>query len=212
MIMSAWDPTSAETSKSYSRFIAFLELGPDRTLPKLNQSLGRKPSYLTQLKRWSSAHEWQRRAKAYDAAELAERADDRKLITERVRQILFDRGIDAANTVINTMLGECPIPACKCKAADPADCTCDPVTTPVLDRHGREIGSKPLIAPSSRFEAARAVLDRIGITVPKRLEHTGADGGNIELELRQQAGQFTDEQLAAMSAAFLPEAEEDPEA
>lgn len=206
--MEQWDPLPEETSKAYARFMAFLELGPDRSLPKLVRALERRPSYLAQLKKWSARNAWQSRAKAFDAAELKERADDRHMVRERIRQILYDHAAAAAKAMIDTLRGECPIPPCHCKAKKSEDCSCDPVTTPVLDRHGREIGCKPLVAPSTRFEAAKSLLDRIGVSATKRVEISGPDGEMIGIELSEALGQLSGKQLEALAAAFPPDSEE----
>lgn len=182
--------------------MAYLALGRDRSLAKLNRRLGRKASYVTQLKKWSAKHRWVARARDYDNAELAELVEDRHMVREYLKQDLYNEGKAAVSTLISTVKGECPIPPCSCGADDPEECECDPVTSPVLDRHGREIGRKPLVAPSTRLQGAIAMLDRIGLNVPKRMELSGPDGEALELELREGMAHLTDAQLAAVAAGL----------
>jgi hypothetical protein len=200
--MSAWDPLPDESAKAFGRFMAYLALGRDRSLAKLNRRLGRKPSYVTQLKKWSAKHNWVARARDYDNAELADMVEDRHMVREYLKQDMYNEGRAAVRTVISTVKGECPIPPCSCDAEHPDDCVCDPVTIPVLDRHGREIGSKPLVAPSTRLQGAIAMLDRIGLNVPKRMELSGPDGEALEIELREAMDNLTDDQLAAVAAGL----------
>lgn len=62
--------SSIETSKSATAFQEYCALGPDRSLAKLGQMLGKKPNYVTLLERWSSKYHWQARVQQYDAEQL----------------------------------------------------------------------------------------------------------------------------------------------
>ena len=65
--MKPCDRQPYDTSKSYSWFLQYLLMGHgNRSLAKLARLHGRKPSYVRQLKKWSTAHRWGYRALAFD--------------------------------------------------------------------------------------------------------------------------------------------------
>jgi hypothetical protein len=78
----------------------------------------------------------------------------------------------------------------------------------MLDRHGELVGVRPAVAASPRLEAAKAILDRIGITAPKRVELTGADGSPLKIALQAHLGQLPVAALEALVNAFGDEPEE----
>src|ERR1044071_4376201 len=53
----------AESNRSYSAFIQFLEMGKDRSLQKVAEQTGMS---LSSIKRWSMKHAWQERSKSFD--------------------------------------------------------------------------------------------------------------------------------------------------
>lgn len=56
-----------ETPKAAAVFHEYCLLGVDRSLAKLAQKLGKKAAYVRHLEAWSSQHNWQERARKYDA-------------------------------------------------------------------------------------------------------------------------------------------------
>lgn len=63
-----------ESAKAYDALCRYCELGAQRSLHKLRQSIGKSPAYIRQLERWSSAHDWQRRVLDYDRRAAQEHA------------------------------------------------------------------------------------------------------------------------------------------
>jgi hypothetical protein len=61
-----------ESAKAYAAFVAYCEMGSQRSLEKLCQKWGKNGAYVGQLERWSSQHRWQERVRQYDAAVLEE--------------------------------------------------------------------------------------------------------------------------------------------
>ncbi len=58
-----WERRVRESAKAYAAFSSYRDMGSDRSLQKVAQSLSKS---LTLVKRWSSEHEWVERARAYD--------------------------------------------------------------------------------------------------------------------------------------------------
>lgn len=61
--MSAWDRRDGESVKAYRAFIAYRDLGAERSLSKVAQQLSKSE---TIIKRWSSQFDWVARAQAWD--------------------------------------------------------------------------------------------------------------------------------------------------
>jgi hypothetical protein len=97
-----WQRRSNESSRAYAAFVAYVNMGPDRSLRKMRaewgQTAGRKPIALSSLERWSSAHDWVGRVAAIEQAE-AEKV--RKVDLERLR-LLAIRQQRVATGVIDT--------------------------------------------------------------------------------------------------------------
>lgn len=195
----AWDRLPAETNKAFGAFVDFLQLGPGRTLKALAGAEDYSP---TGVRKWSSQHNWTTRATAYDSAELERSIQGREQVRERARQALIDDTEQATATLAGVNRGRLPMPECSEDCTDDV-CVCG-VWLPILDRHGVHIGRKPAIAPSTRSVAALATLDRCGLTPPKRVELTGADGEQLRIEARLLLGTLGEEQLVALAEAFAP--------
>jgi phage FluMu protein gp41 len=63
--------------KSEALFAQYAAMGPERSLAKLAELLGKPPSYKRQLERMSSENSWQARARQYDAARAEEERRER---------------------------------------------------------------------------------------------------------------------------------------
>jgi hypothetical protein len=107
--------------------------------------------------------------------------------------------MDCYQTLRQTRDGRLEPPPCEC---DAGRCDCGAWIV-IQDRHGNVVGRKPLIAASTRKGAALDILDRCGLTVPKRVEFTGADGKDIMVQARMQLAGLSDAQFEALAAAFV---------
>lgn len=58
-----WERQPEETSKAYAAFCAYRDLGPERSLAKAGEVLGKNPGGLEE---WSSKNEWVKRSAAWD--------------------------------------------------------------------------------------------------------------------------------------------------
>src|SRR6476646_8759397 len=87
-----WQPLAEESAGAYAAFTAYLELGPDATLPQVAERVGRTPQAIRHL---SWRHNWLERAAAYrqhvaNASLLAtqqERAKQAEL--SQMREVIF---------------------------------------------------------------------------------------------------------------------------
>jgi hypothetical protein len=59
----AWEQLEEETAQAFEGFVTYLELGPERTIPRAAEALGKSTPLLW---RWSSRHRWRGRARAWD--------------------------------------------------------------------------------------------------------------------------------------------------
>jgi hypothetical protein len=199
-----WEKRSSETRKAWAAFATYLELGANRTLKACAEAGGYSP---TTVRKWSSAHDWDSRATAYDVAELQKSIEGREQVRERARQVMMDAAVDAAETLDSVRVGRLSMPECGPDCTEDK-CVCG-IWLPILDRHGRMVGRKPTIAASTRQAAALSILDRCGMTPPKRVELTGADGERLRMEARLALGSLSDDQLGVLAAAFAPTDDED---
>ena len=76
--------TTKESVRAKEACEQYLLLGPDRSLAKLAESMGKRPGYVQVLKAWSSALQWQEKAKEYDKEQAAAR---RREIDEARREM-----------------------------------------------------------------------------------------------------------------------------
>lgn len=67
-----WQKREDETSKAFAAFTVYRNMGPERSLDKVRQELGRPSGYTRHLEKWSSEHDWVERAEAYDESIIAE--------------------------------------------------------------------------------------------------------------------------------------------
>src|SRR5688500_7781565 len=59
-----WARTSGESPQAFTAFAAYRDLGPSRSTRKVAQELSKSGALIA---RWSAAHDWVRRAAAWDA-------------------------------------------------------------------------------------------------------------------------------------------------
>ena len=59
-----WERRVKESAKAFEAFRIYRDMGPDRSLVKVSERLGKSRTIIT---RWSSVNNWVERARAYDA-------------------------------------------------------------------------------------------------------------------------------------------------
>lgn len=139
-----------ETPKARAAWTVYRDMGPRRTLAALVEQLGRAPSYMAQVKLWSSRYQWQERAAAHDQAELRAGLGERNYLRERALQNLVEAADRASEKVLEILQDDREIP--------------------VLDRDGNVAGYRPRISPAVQLEAAKWVHGTCGIVPVKRME------------------------------------------
>lgn len=63
MATKAWERLEKESARAFAAFAVYLELGPERSLAKTGQKLGKN---LTTIGEWSTKHGWVDRARSWD--------------------------------------------------------------------------------------------------------------------------------------------------
>ena len=58
-----WERQEGETAKPFEAFCIYRDMGPDRSLAKVGQKLGKSAAL---MERWSAQHEWVKRVAAWD--------------------------------------------------------------------------------------------------------------------------------------------------
>lgn len=59
-----WERQKGESAQAFEAFSIYLEMGTERSLRAVGQKLGKSRAL---IERWSSTHEWVKRAETYDA-------------------------------------------------------------------------------------------------------------------------------------------------
>lgn len=67
-----WDIQHDESSRAYEAFAVYRDLGPERSLVKAAQKLGKNVTTITQ---WSTRHDWVARVRAFDEYVASRTAD-----------------------------------------------------------------------------------------------------------------------------------------
>lgn len=81
-----------ESAKARQAYADYEQLGNERSLAKLVQHYGKKPSYLRQLQHWSSDYNWQQRIADYERQQLEERRKKRQAEIEAMDEYHADLG------------------------------------------------------------------------------------------------------------------------
>lgn len=86
-----WDRKPQEAPAAFEMFAHYRDQGPQRSLARVRQAFGKKPSYLRQIQRWSSTHRWVERATAWDDEQdrLAREATAKAKDAMRARQLKY---------------------------------------------------------------------------------------------------------------------------
>jgi hypothetical protein len=67
-----WTRRDAESEPAYKAFRLYLEMGNDRTLPRVCETLGKSHTLITD---WSAKHHWVNRVKAFDRYVIEAKTD-----------------------------------------------------------------------------------------------------------------------------------------
>jgi hypothetical protein len=196
-----WLRLPEETAKSYAAFMAYLGLGPRRSIARAMELVGAGPGSVRQWERWSSKYNWVARAEAYDDDRLLKDMQRRERDTEIARQAFLSRALDNVAAHGDIARGRMPL----------GD------AMPVTDKHGKVITymatgpdgeeverpvMRPLIPASVRLSAIQHELGVGGIDKVRRMELTGKDGDAIRLQAHVALAQLDPDKLVALAAAF----------
>jgi hypothetical protein len=181
-----WAQLPEEPRLAYKRFLAYMGLGPARSIKATVEALGGRPGDRN-LRNLASKYNWKKRADAYDLADMRAHLEARAEAREVARQVLVRGAAAAAKTILDIGTnGTMP----------------EGDSLEAFTRSGKSRGRISVVKPSTRIQACRMVLEHAGITVPKRIELSGPDGTEIKLAAMTALTTLTDAQLAALAAAF----------
>lgn len=175
-----WKQRKGETPKAYTAFMAYVALGPKRSLRKLSEAEGYN---LRQLERWSSQHDWQTRSGAHDVAELTRAMEGREREQHRLRQRVIDQADKALDVMFRLLDGKMP------RSGDKLE---------QRSRDGERVTHIPVVKPSTLLALCQDILDRAGIVKPRRVELTGADGEALELQARSELSNLSTEAVSSI--------------
>ena len=81
----AWERQPKESARAYEAFDLYLKMGPERSLRKVGQELGKSN---TLISRWSSAWNWQERCRDYDNyLKRQELEEQRKIVMQASQEV-----------------------------------------------------------------------------------------------------------------------------
>ena len=184
-----WARRKGETTRSYEGLASYLSQGPARSLARVAQETDFR---IGQLKRWSAAHGWQERARAFDTHAVEQGLSRRRQQIELARQRAVDLADEHLRALEAIARGE----------------LLDGDREAVLARHGNPIFesvqgadgetrqvvlSRPMVAPSVRVKSLIELLSLAGISAPR---------GSLD---------DLDQQVAALRAQLGAEVESWPE-
>jgi len=175
-----WDRRKGETSMGYGRFVAFLNLGSERTLKRLSDSHNWGHSSLLRL---SALNDWMDRSAAYDQAEFDKSLANRQSARERVRQRFINRANEYAQIIEEIAQGELRIRR-------------DSAGNPVPGQTTRDL--VPIVKASTRLQAAIKGLELAGITTPRRVEIATQDSQAADIHARNTLRTLNIEQLRVL--------------
>ena len=126
-IHKTWEQLPEESDLAYQRFSVYLQLGPDRSIRKVGEKLGKGRGYEKHLERWSSRYNWVQRSGDYDRYLIAKALKYKEEILDRGMARLLsmmDKALDELEGVLdmdNVLLigeGGTSVVAQKLKAID----------------------------------------------------------------------------------------------
>lgn len=162
-----------------------------RSLRRLAEELDRPDGYVRQLERWSAAFGWVDRAAAHDAKVLGE-ALDAKDSQRQLALADLQRGGPAAARLLLSVIE-------------------DESTTPVLDRQGKMVGTRPTIRASTKVVAAQHLLACIGVVPVQRLALEHLDAAPVDRAMAV-IGRLGDAAIAVVREQIAAQRERQAEA
>jgi len=90
------DKLPTESAKAYAAFVAYCELGTQRSQETVSKQLAKSRQFIS---RWSAVHNWQSRVADYDRAIALERADDLRTLRRADVERLRTQNTDDAATL-----------------------------------------------------------------------------------------------------------------
>ena len=103
-----WAKRSGETSRAFRAFLAYLELGPERSYVGVARALEHPDSYKHQVGRWRTKYNWEERIASYEAEILERSIGDRAGALQKARQVLVDGAEKAAQNLVDIAEGVLP--------------------------------------------------------------------------------------------------------
>lgn len=93
-----WERQPGETEQAYKLFRAYRDMGPAaRTMERVREQAGLRPSSLRRIQRQASAHAWVERAAAYDAWTETIRRDERERGFREEERLRFQQRRELVN-------------------------------------------------------------------------------------------------------------------
>lgn len=159
-----WEMREDETSKSHDAFAVYLSLGPNRSLEKTRQELGRPEGYVRHLEAWSCKYEWVERARSFDAWDLQQQLEGRAEARERARQVF----VDQVNECAQLLTAHAMLPVMMVRYKDRIE------EMPPIYRAA-------LLIDKEQLKSLRYVVEQAGVIIPRQIEVSGRDGKPIEV-------------------------------
>lgn len=150
----AWEQRHDETDTAYHRFTIYFEMGPERSLEKTRQELGKRSGYLRQLQTWSSKYSWVKRAREYDRHVVSKLLKDKQKVVDHATGRLIgmvDRALDELETVLtmdNLVL----------------------LSESTEGKNGEETFKRYTSIITQKLKAVEMVLNRVGLIEQKEIE------------------------------------------
>ena len=122
-----WMRLPGESDTAYHRFSIYLQMGPERSISKVAERLGKSRGYEKHIARWSSKFSWVGRVAEYDQHLVMKLLENKEQLLDQGRARLFrmmDKALDELESVldednvINVGEGRAHIITQKLKAVD----------------------------------------------------------------------------------------------
>ncbi len=103
-----WNQLPDETDTAYHRFTVYLEMGADRSIPKVREKTGKSQGYDRHLYRWSSQYNWVDRCRAYDQHIAFQYVENQEVIQKKARSEILRRLPEAVDKLYDIALSDDP--------------------------------------------------------------------------------------------------------
>lgn len=184
-----WDRRDDESASAHGAFLLYRDLGEYRTLEATVRELARPANYRRVLSRWAKQHEWDTRAAAWDAHLLNARDEVSIDAVAAAQRALLNHVPALLARLVKVSLGQYG-------------------TIEVTNEKGE---TQVITAPPATGAEVRALLgalDRAGLTVTRRVDHT-SKGQPIGTPIDPSA--LSDAALAELAAQAGLDDEDDDE-